>query len=848
LIAALISTCLLISTDAVTKAYVCNAEFCDAILGPDVDYYPDIHSAFVGTLQNSSNTSPFQFYVVTGAYPDLVALPDQSVAIEIYGYLNQDQSVEHPMLGGFFGGGEAVRASLLLDHIVIAPFENDLTFPCLSIHTLHAYNITLEHSLLHCPTMIKTAAASQIVFNFTNATSSVEVVMAQDSFLGVFEGDFVQFTASVGVNSTAHLWSNWVRRDGELSIDNSKLWASENGFLQGFHVIARDSKVHLWENWFMAFDEPVRFNQSLLANLILEIRCSVLFNVSANVFYNGTFQISDTSEEHGCPLHLEPGTLLRRNNFRKPDLKFRVYDLLKEPAEPGVTITKGLHNALSRTHETLGYIIDATENFWGDPLGPFLCCNLNGYGAYTSLYINTSVWCRDALCSELSTIVFPPECIRDGCQQSLTKGQEITFILTAALAMVVLLSSTAFNVYHNIRHFNVRSFQEYSRGHLLPKAHIQWRVGMFASTFGSILAVVNILVPIMSTQQTKAHAHQHIIPFRAYAILWMYVAMAVMQILLNSAGLIASVFHLKWFAHLIRPVFFWNILNVIATTVVTLDWIPSGGFVDLLAHFFVTETSKLTNLLYVSTILICLISITAFIPIRLMNELIHHYENAKISAALEIALLKELMRSQDVEAKALQLRTVTIAAFVIGIIPTIATAYDLKIDTYFRMRLIMSVVQHALGMLALVATFAVTFHYNQHLLLTIISVVLGLVSVGCAQDIIFWAYYLSVAVNSVYSVSYVIFQIAASAVWLILLCAEHILIYALDHAIVDELPARAVDNLNMHIDAHMENGGDRERIPLILTQSDTESSLSSDIRSEARSTDERWPSYNTTEF
>ena len=398
-------------------------------------------------------------------------------------------------------------------------------------------------------------------------------------------------------------------------------------------------------------------------------------------------------------------------------------------------------------------------------------------------------------------------------------------MLSGALAALVLLSSIAFNIYHNARHFNLGSFQKYPLSHLLPKAHVQWRIGLFCSTLGSVLTLVNIAIPIASTLRTSSRAHQYIIPFRAYAILWLYGCVSVFQIILNFAGLLASFLHRD---HALRKIvsvaYLCNVFNVVCTTIVTLDWIPTAGFVDLLSHYFLTESSKLINLLYVSSVLVCLISIAAFIPVRLLNQLLFHYDSARIHAALEIALLKELMSSPEIERKAKRLRLVTIAAGVFGLLPTIATFYDLAIDQYFRIRLIMSATQHILGIGSLIAVFVVTFKYHQDILLTLISVVLSIASVGCAQDIIFWIYFRVVAVNtSVYASGYIIFKIIASILWLIALLIEHLLMYRLNRDVVTQLPARAIDNLNNHVDQNMDySDPTRERIPLIVTDSEAD--------------------------
>jgi hypothetical protein len=48
------------------------------------------------------------------------------------------------------------------------------------------------------------------------------------------------------------------------------------------------------------------------------------------------------------------------------------------------------------------YVVDARGNYWGDPLGPFSCCNPSSRGAAVTL-TDASSWCIDEQCLSLSS-------------------------------------------------------------------------------------------------------------------------------------------------------------------------------------------------------------------------------------------------------------------------------------------------------------------------------------------------------------------------------------------------------------------------------------------------------------
>ena len=687
------------------------------------------------------------------------------------------------------------------------------------------------------------------------------------------------FLDSVSVNprgrSTVVLHDNVIQKPSSLTLNpGSRLVLNSNTFEQGMHLTSHNSSMLISHNTFRAPEKPLNFGQSWLPNFLLEVRCSIWFWIDENVFYNGTFQISDNSKVVGtmdrgdfdyfasrenfertfgtngaspqpryahptspkyapCSLNLEFGSSLKFNRFVSEERKFRVYDLLDKPAEPRLVFLKGLDVGPLRSTEDMGFILDATQNWWGDPSGPFVCCNLAGQGSYTSLFVNVSDWCGDPLCGNSSKVMLPSHCLRNGCSQRLTRTSVIIFALSALVNILLLVVSIAFTIYHNIRHFSVQNLEKYSREHLLPKAHVQWRVGLGCSTIGAFLAIVCSSILLQSTMNTPAHAHQHIIPFRGFVILWIYNCLAIFQLILTATGIILSYAGSNRISYIVKPLYVSTLLNTIVTIVITIDWLPTAGFVQLLAHFFITQSSHLLNLLYVCSVLLCLVSISAFVPVRLMNQLLNHADITRIGAVLEVALLKELMQSPAVEVKAKYLRISSAVSIILGCFPIMTVIYDLTIDSYFRTRLWLSALQHSLGFLCLIAIFVTSFYYHQRLLTTLLSLILATVTVGIVQDIIFWSYYLSVAVDSIYSNNYVIFQIAAHSIWVLSLVIQHILVYLLNRSVSIELPKMAIENLNQLIDRNVyeQFNFTPERIPLLFTESD--SSRNSSIQHES---------------
>lgn len=866
---------------------MCNADDCFDYLGADKPFYTQLNDAIENVVGSGNFTGPFTFYLVPGSHSIQTHIPLTNASISIFGMLPFNSSTPMASIGGITSieaqAPQLLRLSdlnigilsLSADTPVTLMTENVNLTEYVSIEGGPSSNVTLIHAFVTVPVWVSLLAESSFVMT-DSSLESINISPKGSTFVKILSNRFLKASSLV------------------LS-PGSSLVMSYNLFQQGMRVLAYNSSMLISKNEFRAPEKHLNFDQSWLPNLLLEVRCSIWFWIDENVFYNGTFQISDNSKvvgtsaedepfsdvlgrlsarsqaasnfpyathqphngrntsnpstgdrhEHRCTVDLGFHSSLKFNRFISEERRFRVYDLLDKPAEPRLVFLKGLDVGPLRMAESMGSLLDATQNWWGDASGPYLCCNPNGNGSYTSLSVNVSDWCTSPACAAYSKVELPSHCLKSGCSQKLDRTELIIYATTAMIALLLLIVSIVFSLYHNIRYFNVTSFEKYSREHLLPKAHIQWRVGLGCASIGAVLAIANVSVLIASTMHTSAHAHQHIIPFRGFVILWIYFCLAVFQLFLTIAGFFLSFVGTRQVGWLIKPLYSWTLLNVIVTIVIAIDWLPTAGFVDLLAHFFITESSHLMNLIYLCSVLLCLVSIAAFIPVRLMNQLLNHSELARISAALEVALLKELMHSPTVEIKAKYLRISSATSLIIGIFPMAAVLYDLTIDSYFRTRLWLSAVQHGLGLLCVIAIFIASFYYNQRLLTTLLSLLLATVTVGCIQDTIFWSYYLSVAVESIYSQGFVVFQIAASVVWTLSLIAQHIFVYLLNHSVSSELPKMAVENLNNLMDRNVldQISFSPERIPLLMTESDT--SRNSSIQHESEHAESPYDSYSS---
>lgn len=835
-------------TQGSSKTYICNNRDCESYMREIGPYYAQLSVAINEIAANASLKPPHHFFVAPGSVCGQVQVPNNlsTIIVESMPLDNTLHDV-YPLLEGFSvlkdGDDQNVSLEGLRVGILSVSLDTRISIAVVNV------NVTSYMS-------IEAGANSSVAFDGGCITTSTWISLKQRS--SVYFRNSILSTVEIEAwgHAMVFMVDNVVSKQSSIFLrPNSDITAKGNTFLQGMRLTAHNSTILVTNNRFQAPEKPLALSQSFLPNFLLEVRCSVWFWIDENVFYNGTFQISDNSKVVGtsaqdtvpwselsssdldyederppsgapkydpCSLHIKFGSCLKFNRFVAEERKFRVYDLLTKPAEPRLVFHKGLDLGPLRATEDMGVILDATQNWWGDPSGPFLCCNGNGRGSYTSLFVNVSDWCGNMMCTNYSKVALPTTCLRSGCKQQLSKAEIIIFIVSGLSALLLLSASVTFSIYHNVRYFSVASFERYSRDYLLPKAHVQWRFGLCCSSIGALLTIANIAVPLISTSHTPAHAHQRILPFRGYAILWIYVVLALAQLVLTVVGVIVSFTAPRRIGSFIKPIYLWTLLNVIITIVITLDWLPSGGFVDLLAHFFITETSSILNLLYLCSALLCLVSVAAFIPVRLMNQLLNHSDHARISAVLEVAFLKRLMQSPGLEVKAKYLRISTATSIICGAFPTICVMYDLTIDTYFRTRLCISMAQHAIGMSSLAAIFVASFYYNKRLLLTLLSLILATVTVGSIQDVIFWSFYLSVAVDSIYTNGYVIFQIVSAIIWICSLLSIHWLIHLLNNSVSSELPKMAIENLNRLMDANItDNTHSAEKTPLLISESDS---------------------------
>lgn len=543
-------------------------------------------------------------------------------------------------------------------------------------------------------------------------------------------------------------------------------------------------------------------NQLSAGNLLIFADCTVRMRVARNVFYNGTMFLLMNKASGKCKRH--EGQLLidatvQWNQFPIFPREYSFFDILKNPAVPALAFYP-FNNILGLDSMIEGVVLNATQNWWGSATGPFLCCLPDGEGAYTTSQVDTSDWCLDPLCTSTSGARIKEECVVHGCAQRLTVGQWSVFYVSFGVGLGALVAAAFVTIWR----MWTLNMQNTSRADLVERVARFYYFPLLFSTIAAFATLLNVLPLLKSTYDTPMHAHQERLPVRGWFMLFVWLLAESLQLLSNAAMFLALFLRSsrpEILDLIITPSYWFNIVVVCMNCTLSLWWIPSSGFTDLLDPFFLTHPTPLIWFLYVTASLSIFTSIIALVPMHMLISLLYHYEYARLHFSLDQTLLAALRHDPSLEKQSTRLRQWIAITSVTGIITTILAIYDLVTDRYATVRYILVLVQGTIGLATLVITIIASLT-NNVTGFTVVIVLLLLSELGGVQDIVFYSVYLAFGSPNV---SRSAMHICFTTIWIISITCCVVLVSRLRESILNLLPAAIAHNLNYHFDRSWNN-------------------------------------------
>jgi hypothetical protein len=550
-------------------------------------------------------------------------------------------------------------------------------------------------------------------------------------------------------------------------------------------------------------------NQLSAGNLIILATCQADLEIYRNRFWNGTMFLVMDSSNHVCKSPDNPsGKLIitseiHYNVFPNRKRIYKISDALAEPAVPALGFY-AIENLLPLDTTFSGTILNATRNYWGSPSGPYICCHPEGDGAYTTNQIDVSDWCLSESClnsnwtaRETSGIFLDHLCLVDGCMQRFNTVDKVLFFLAFGVGIILSLTGLILVI---LRARRAHALKGLPRADLVEMAFKYLLIGLLFSSLVGICVVVNVTPLIHSTLVTPRHAHQERIPFRGWVILSGFFFVGCLQIAFNGLTALAiwkRKVHPSIVSYSITALLIWNMIVICMAFTLSLWWIPSSGFADLLEPFFLTHPSSLTWLIYCSSALVILMSIIAIVPIHMVSTLVYHYEYSTLNSSIDQELLSILRHDPTLERQSSRLRQWLAITFLSGTFSAMLTAFDIVRDPFVFLRYVIVLIQTVLGLISLIAAAILSLQYYRTNLLLVIIVLILMSVLGTVQDIWFWVVYLSIGDSRFI---FTLLHLISTILWGITLSISVAFVYRLRESVLTILPAAIAANLNYHLD------------------------------------------------
>jgi hypothetical protein len=560
-------------------------------------------------------------------------------------------------------------------------------------------------------------------------------------------------------------------------------------------------------------------------NLILGASCTVDALITRNRFTSGTFYMDypdSSNKTRPCIGTLNPYTVglkIKGNIFDGPPepIKITPSFLLSRPLAPAVSVTTSLDTSLPETVFP-DLIIDLKHNWWGASTGPWFCANNAIGGAWTSKFIDNSQWCLDINCTSFSNVNFDQWEIIRGCPMWLNTNEIIVVICFSVIALLIIIVSIIYLIYQDKKKFSQKHFINLMREDLLADLTPIFTFALVASSLVAACSMIDCYIVLSRNAATHVAPQQRRLQYIAVIIFWIFFAMAAAQILLNLLAILFIRLRRK------RPDFLQfyaskfyacTVLVLCATAVLSFIWIPADSLntkaIQGGDYKNVTITATMTWFVYFPIMLTIAFAVITLIPVHTLNQLLYHYEYAKINSALETALLKDLASSPDVNKRALRVRVLAIVSALACLVTLGFTISTIKSPELFykpSMRFLSPTAtfraRSTIGLTFVITAFVsnllavwVTFSYNRVALLTALVIAMIASCLGEALDSVLWISFLN---SPMANILWCYLNMGSSGVYVLTSAVTIILTYQLRSTVLEELPLRSISNLNLHLD------------------------------------------------
>lgn len=355
--------------------------------------------------------------------------------------------------------------------------------------------------------------------------------------------------------------------------------------------------------------------------------------------------------------------------------------------------------------------INASHNFWADPLGPKTCCNHDGMGSVVNLNIDYQHYCADPHCKIIDEKTVDIKCINEGCIQKLSQPKQLIMIISSVLSV---LCSFLGSIWMSI------AYTKSDRG--LQESLNFYIKALINGIVVSISTMTMSCILIMSTNSIMVQIHAERISGFAYvgAYLTLIISCIIIAFSLFALVLIKKekngfiIFH-----RTLKPFF---IIKLASMNILLLKLITESLFY---ANFYrwkvVIELSPLTYYTYPSTLpLILTLSISCLSSWKVKDH-IFKSDIKKIKQHVRqnpLLLMQEdvMQKSPELDKEAMKTRISLYISLGLWLLFTgfsiTFTLLSKAASTLNHLNVLLSVISST-GVALLIITIVISYKYNQ---------------------------------------------------------------------------------------------------------------------------------------
>lgn len=853
--------------------YVCEAKCEDMKLPPGTTTYRTVQAALDATT--STNVSLFLDSKFSLTDASTVPTSVEVLHISTYTSISTGLMAGRASLGPITMPSDQLRRSLTLSSLKMEPYISN----CFGHTTSSKFDLLIDNSQLTCSMNFSTIQSrfyfgpsveflghATMALRFTSGSLTIlsshvnqtlHLRMGKTTSLKFSNSDFFG-NVTMHLNSTSsHLLdqntfnaSLWLYSD-QPDPDNTVI--RENSFfgpirLQGGYIgVNFIANIINGTNTTLTTNRP---NHSLL----VAAKCLGNVRLVENRFRTGTLYIEfPTSEEqdaYGCAQYQNPYKSseadsieyleIKRNHFLSVPWITPVWeDVLLFPVMPVVTLTmsgSGKWDSISST------VISATQNFWDNSTGPWLCCNPEGTGSYVDRMVNTSDWCIDQSCEQTSKVVLAEQCIQKSCPLVVSESENIVFMLLNSLSCVLLFMAVIMGIVQKRIYFTQERFQNEERIALLDRVCELFKIIVSANVLCALSIIAMVWISNTINNSVAPLPRQERFQMDTVLMMWIIGALAVIYMvcsILNLAAIVLRPYYPAILEFTSSKFHFANLFILVFSITFIVFFIPmqaSSSF-SLYSQALVigkgsTELTIPSPYSIVPTLTILPFSvmvIASIIPGQILNTLLYFYEYSKITTVLEKALLRHLADSPKVKKQAFRIRLFTIPCFILAILLIIVSSSQLR-ETLSSLdnkgleeelnqvqrasrtlppmvaamlintgRWLSSIAASVFLVIGLGATVFITFSYQRVAIITFTTSIVLLGSMGAADNFILELIAATATKNrDSFSASGFTFAVCTLTTLACILLVYFL--WKLRENVLEQLPVLAISNLNNHLD------------------------------------------------